>query len=49
MLKARKEGITVAKSMFIGLFIPRYNWKITTCYQINEKKVAQAKEKITGL
>ena len=32
MLKARKEGITVAKSMFIGLFIPRYNWKITTCY-----------------
>ena len=49
MLKARKEGITVAKSMFIGLFIPRYNWKITTCYQINEKKVAEAKEKITGL
>lgn len=40
MLKARKEGITVAKSMCIGLFIPRYNWKITTCYQINEKKVA---------
>ena len=47
--KAGKELITFAKSIFIGLFITRYNGNIVTCYQMNEKKAAQTKEKITGL
>ena len=38
--KAGKELITLAKSIFIGLFITRYNGKIATCYQMNEKKAA---------
>jgi len=38
--KAGKELITFAKSIFIGLFITRYNGNIVTCYQMNEKKAA---------
>ena len=38
--KAGKEFITLAKSIFIGLFITRYNGNIATCYQMNEKKAA---------
>lgn len=39
-LKSRKESITLAKSMFIDLFIIWYNGKIATCYQMKEKKAA---------
>jgi len=38
--KAGKEFITLAKSIFIGIFITRYNGKIATCYQMNQKKAA---------
>lgn len=38
--KAGKELITLAKSIFIGLFITQYNGNIVTCYQMNEKKAA---------
>ena len=38
--KAGKDFITLTKSMFIGLFITRYNRNIATCYQMNEKKAA---------
>ena len=38
--KAEKEFITLAKAIFIGLFITRYNGNIATCYQMNEKKAA---------
>ena len=43
--KAGKEFITLAKSIFIGLFITRYNGNIATCYQMNEKKRGVAKRK----
>ena len=38
--KTGKELITLTKSIFIGLFITRYNGNIVTCYQMNEKKAA---------
>ena len=38
--KTGKELITLTKSIFIGLFITRYNGNIATCYQMNEKKAA---------
>ena len=38
--KTGKELITLTKSIFIGLFIIRYNGNIATCYQMNEKKAA---------
>jgi len=41
--KLTKEGkglITVAKYMFMGLFITRYNWNIATCCQMHEEKAA---------
>ena len=40
LLKAGKWFITVAKFMFIGLFVTRDNWNIATCYQMNQKNVA---------
>ena len=43
--KAGKELITLAKSIFIGLFITRYNGNIATCYQMNEKKSGVDKRK----
>ena len=36
--KAGKDFITLAESIFIALFITRYNRNIATCYQMNEKK-----------
>ncbi len=44
LLKAGKKFIIVAESMFIGLFITRYNWKIATCYLMNGKKQYEQKK-----
>lgn len=38
LLKEGKGIITVAKYMFMGLFITRYNWYIATYHQIDKKK-----------
>ena len=38
MRKAGERLITLAKYIFMGLFITRYNGNIATCYQMNEKK-----------
>ena len=43
--KAGKDFIALAKSIFIGLFITRYNGNIATCYQMNEKKSGVDKRK----
>ena len=40
LIKEGKGLITVAKYMFMGLFITRYNWNIATCCQMHEEKVA---------
>ena len=40
MRKAGERLITLAKYIFMGLFITRYNGNIATCYQMNEKKAA---------
>lgn len=34
--KTGKDFIALAKSIFIGLFITRYNGNIATCYQMND-------------
>ena len=43
LIKEGKGLITVAKYMFMGLFITRYNWNIATCCQMHEEKVGQCK------
>lgn len=40
LIKEEKGLITVAKYMFMGLFITRYNWNIATCCQMHEEKAA---------
>ena len=40
LIKEGKGLITVAKYMFMGLFITRYNWNIATCCQMHEEKAA---------
>ena len=40
LIKEGKGLITVAKYLFMGLFITRYNWNIATCCQMHEEKVA---------
>ncbi len=38
--KAEKDLIALAKSIFIGILITRYNGNMATCYQMSEKKAA---------
>ncbi len=45
LIKEGKGLITVAKYMFMGLFITRYNWNIATCCQMHEEKSSIAKRK----
>ena len=45
LIKEGKGLITVAKYMFMGIFITRYNWNIATCCQMHEEKSSIAKRK----
>ena len=49
LIKEGKGLITVAKYMFMGLFITRYNWNIATCCQMHEEKQHSQKENIAEL
>ena len=40
LIKEGKGIITVAKYMFMGLFITQDNWNIATCCQMHEEKAA---------